>query len=410
MAATSRGPTPPVAPRKKTGAPAPAEPLAPSSVAARLFHEGHAFDFFQAVRLLCLLGQEGAGGPPGLAGRAPPGREAPPRAEAVRFRAHLSLTFPPSPVYEITPPTGDRPAILTATFLGLTGPSGVLPRHYTQMLLRQEREGRGPEKRALRDWLDLFNHRLISLFYRAWEKYRFFIPYERKEWDRDEPDPFTQALFSFIGLGTPALRRRLRVTVPERAGERELARIEDLGLLRYVGLLAPRRRNALGLRALLEDYFDLPVRVAQFQGQWLQLDVSNQSRLGVRGCNAELGINTVAGERVWDVEGKVRLCLGPLNYARFLDLIPDRAPLPERKTFFLLCHLARLYLGPERDFDVQLILRAEDVPECRLTEDDPIGPRLGWNTWASSQQPAGPVGDVVFESSVMSHQVQTTIA
>lgn len=142
----------------------------PHAPARRLFEESFNFDFFQAVRLLQRMSPD----------RARVGRGGPPGTEAVRFRARISLSFPPSSIHEILPPTDDlRVPVMVQAFMGLTGPSGVLPRHYTELLYKIERFGRGPEKHALRDWLDLFDHRLVSLFYRAWEKYRFYIPFER---------------------------------------------------------------------------------------------------------------------------------------------------------------------------------------------------------------------------------------
>src|SRR5262249_10829874 len=149
---------------------------------------------------------------------------------------------------------------------------GVLPIHYTELLLRLHRGEKGAEQEALRFWLDLFNHRFTSLFYRAWQKYRFYIPYERGEHALAEPDPFTRALFSLVGLGQPSLRNRLRVSRRHAEdgarGEREevLARVEDLVLLYYGGLLAHRPRCAASLEALLGDYFQRPVQVRQFQG------------------------------------------------------------------------------------------------------------------------------------------------
>src|SRR4029077_1035792 len=122
----------------------------------------------------------------------------------------------PSAIYDLARPTPEFPVpLMTVAFMGLTGPSGMLPRHYTELLIRLEKEEKGPERCALRDWFDLFNHRIISLFYRAWEKYRFYIPYERKEYSLGEPDAFTRALLSLIGLGTPRLRDRLRVSAWE---------------------------------------------------------------------------------------------------------------------------------------------------------------------------------------------------
>ena len=157
-------------------------PLHRRSLARRLFEESYNFDFFQAVRLLQRMEP----------GRALVGRGGPPQAEAVRFRARISLSFPPSSIYEIRRPTSSLPVpVMVQAFMGLTGPSGVLPRHYTELLYKIERDVRTPEKHALRDWFDLFNHRLVSLFYRAWEKYRFYVPFERGEYDGPEPDPFT---------------------------------------------------------------------------------------------------------------------------------------------------------------------------------------------------------------------------
>src|SRR5207244_6114260 len=119
----------------------------------------------------------------------------------------------------------------TVPFMGLTGPNGVLPRHYTELLMRA-RDAKGPERHVVRDWFDLFNHRLISLFYRAWTKYRFWTAYERGEYAQPEPDLFTLSLYSLIGLGSQSLRNRLRVAVrsdPVRPEpERVLARVDDL--------------------------------------------------------------------------------------------------------------------------------------------------------------------------------------
>src|SRR5262249_30667485 len=152
--------------------------------------------FFQAVRLLQQV----------LPDRAAVGRGGPPEDEPVRFRTLISLSFPPSTVCGLTIPTTAEPVpVLTQAFLGLTGPSGVLPRHYTELLIRLQRDTRGNQQTTLRDWFDLFNHRMVSLFYRTWEKYRFYLHFERGEHDRDDPDAFCRALLGLIGLGLPSL-------------------------------------------------------------------------------------------------------------------------------------------------------------------------------------------------------------
>ena len=290
---------------------------------------------------------------------------------------------------------------MTQAFMGLTGPNGVLPRHYTELLFRLKRDAKGPERYALRDWFDLFNHRIVSLFYRAWEKYRFYIPYEREGFDRIETDPFTNCLYSLVGLEAKPLRNRLRVstreTIDEEVRERVLARVEDLALLRFGGLLGHRPRCALSLEAMLADYFQLKAKIRQFQGQWLQLGKANRSSLQGEQGNNQLGVTTVLGDRVWDAQSKFRIRLGPLRYDQFLDFLPDRSPVPERKAIFLLVHLVRLYVEPTLDFDIQLVLAADEVPECQLTEPGGFGARLGWNTWIRTDILTHDADDAVFE-------------
>lgn len=355
-----------------------------ASVADLLFADSPAFDFFQAVRLLERLYPD----------RKHVGREALPPAEVVRFRAHASLAFPPSAIHEIEKPTEERAARIVQTFLGLTGPSGVLPRHYTQQLLDLVRDVRGPERRSLGDFLAMFDHRLVSLFYRAWEKYRFYIPYERGEAAWDEPDSFTTAVYSIMGLGTPRMRGRLRVAPSPREHEPEkpLTRIEDLALIYYSGFLAQRPRNASNLGALVGDYFQLPAAIGQFQGQWLMLERADQTCLGAHGT---LGVDAVAGSRVWDVQSRFRVRLGPLSRGQFEDFLPDRTHVPQRKSLFILAQLVRLYAGPELDFDLQLVLAAHEVPSCRLGGDG-FGARLGWNTWLQSKPREHDADDAVF--------------
>ncbi len=370
--------------------------LAPAnSVQAQLFEQPYTFDFFQAVLLLERV----------LPECRPVGFEGSPRNEVVRFCATHTTAFPASAVHDIH--LADEPLsppVMQVNFMGLTGPSGVLPRHYTELVIRLERHARGAEKHALSAWFDLFNHRLISLFFRAWEKYRFCIPYARGEYADGDPDAFTFALLSTFGLGMRGLRNRLVVSAWEPVTndpadgqtEKQLAKIDDLSLIYYSGLLSQRPRTAINLQALLGSYFRLPTQVAQFQGQWLALEDANQSQLKPD-ANSELGLNAVVGERVWDVQSKVCVRLGPLSYEQFVELLPDRTAVRERKTFFLLGHLARLYLGPELDFDVQLVLKADQVPEIKLDSSEPVGPRLGWNTWLRSDPFESDADDAMFE-------------
>jgi type VI secretion system protein ImpH len=351
------------------------------TVADRLWKEPQRFGFFQAVRLMELMQSERARGRGGAVGA-----DNPPAQEAVRFRTQVSLTFPPSPIVALEPAKAEQatagaesPPAMTVAFLGLHGPAGVLPRHYTTHLLTRCHVRN--RDYALRDFFDLFNHRTTSLFYRAWEKYRFSIDYERSQRASSrEYDLFTHCLLCLVGLGTPGLNDRLGHDAQT--------------VIYYGGHFAHHPRNACSLEAILCDYFDLPVRVDQFSGQWLYLSRDEQSSLpGAapgQGRNCELGVNAIVGERVWDVQSKFRLRIGPLSYSQFARLMPQGDMLRP------LCELARFYVGPEFDFDVQPILAAPEVPECHLARAGPVEPRLGWNSWLISRRMGRDAGDAVF--------------
>lgn len=345
-----------------------------------LWHNPQQYDFFQAVRLLekAVVASHAEENPWHAVGE-----DAPPRREVIRFRAHASLTFSGSAIHRLERPhsaqTGARtpgPPELTVNILGLTGPAGVLPQHYTSLMLTRLRH----KDHALREFLDLFNHRLISHFYRAWKKYRFPIGFEQTDGGRNGTDPFTQALYSLIGMGTGRLRGRNA--------------LDDQTPVYYAGLFAHRPRPAVNLERMLSEHLGQPVLVEQFRGGWLQLAGDIQSRLAERnepeGQFNRLGQTVVVGERVWDVQGKFRLVIGPLNYRAFRQFMPDGPGLRP------LCDLTRSYVGPELAFEFQVLLAAAEIPECQLRHSADAGPRLGWNTWLRSRPAARAAGDAVF--------------
>ena len=378
------------------GANLPAPPQAASMVPWRrhlstlqqLAQEPYAFEFFQAVRLIELATCYRAVGDDAPTAN-PVGEDFAPGSESVRFRAAASQSFPGSDITEFTPASqgppprqARTPAQMTVSFMGLTGPSGVLPRHYTQRLIDQLREDHG-----MREFFDIFNHRVISQFYRVWKKYHFPISYEaqaRQSYranDRPIDDPFTFGLYCLVGIGTDGLRRRQE--------------IPDEGLLCYAGLFAHHPRNAVSLERMVSDYFGLPTDVLQFRGQWLWLSTADQTRLSAvgqtGGDNNQLGVTAIVGERVWGMENKFRVRLGPLSYADFWKLTPGGSQL------IPLSQLVRSYVGSDLDFEVQPVLRREEVPSCQLAADGDIGPHLGWNTWIRSVAMQRDAEDAVFQ-------------
>ena len=306
-------------------------------------HPGR-FHFFQAVRLLLRLFENGG----------PPGRFIPPATEAVGFAVKPSLAFPPSTIDEIE--WTENRAQLRVTFMGLTGPAGVLPRCYSAFLLSRIRE----RDHALAEFFDLFNHRLISLFYRAWEKYRFGVTYEREGSDR-----LLKYLSCLIGLGTPGLENRLKIS--------------DERLFFYAGLLSLQPRSGEALGQLLEDYFEVPVEVEQFVGVWRSLGSNDQCIFDDEDSFSEqLGVASVIGDVVWDLHSRIRLKLGPLTQEQYLSFLPSGTARRQ------LCEWTQFFCGRELEVEAQLILEQREVPRCDLGRDDWQGPRLGWFTWIRS--------------------------
>lgn len=333
------------------------------------------FDFFQAVRLLerAACAQAKPDQPP-----KPLGGASDPRHEAVRFVGHTSLDFPAAAIAGFDP----EHRRMSVAFFGFLGAQGVLPRHYTKDLLERLRE-HDPDQdaTALRDFLDIFQHRLVTYFYRAWRKNRFPIDYESSNlWGDQAESPFTQALHALVGLGTRGLRRRQA--------------FDDEAILYFSGHFARAPRSAAALQAMLADFFALPLRVEQFRGQWLMIDPAERSRLSARGPsrgrNCRLGADLVVGSRLWDVQGSYRIRVGPLTYEQFQTFMPRGHALKQ------LFHFATFYAGGELDCDVQVVLIGQEVPSCRLG-DKARPARLGWNTWLQARAFPPEVQDAVFK-------------
>src|SRR5262249_52992792 len=158
-------------------------------------------------------------------------------------------------------------------------------------------------------------------------------------------------------------------------GLRKRMSVPDQALLRYAGLFGQTPACAISLRAILQDYFGVPVAIEQFVGAWYRLREEDQCELAAQSLNNQLGEGAIAGVAVWDPQARFRVLLGPLTVVKFLAFLPDGRAVKE------LRDLVRLYVGPVLQFDVQLVLKAEEVPWSRLGEETLEAPRLGWCGW-----------------------------
>lgn len=320
-----------------------------------LLEKSHSFSFFQAVQILehyCLRNR-------GSTRRAAKvGYQGPAEEEVIRFRPVASLGFPFSDIaaVEKIDPGNDHPSRfrITTTFLGLYGTVSPLPSFYTEDILSKDLDDT-----CVRDFLDIFHHRLLSLFYRCWSKYRYYIQFGPE--GRDE---FSSRMFSLVGLGMEGL-----------AGEVGLPPVR---FLHYAGLLTQHPRSATGLQAILSDYFGgLPVRIEQCTSRWMRIKEEDQNALGQKNCR--LKVNLTLGQRVFDRNGKFRICVGPIGWTEFLSF------LPEGESMLTLRKITRFYLIDKLDFEVKVIIKGEDMPRPCLSSLKPAT-RLGWTSWLVSKR------------------------
>lgn len=277
------------------------------------------------------------------------GATARPADDPIRLGQQPSLRFAPTELATIEPGAEGRPPRLLVYFLGLLGPNGPLPLHLTEYARERKRHAGDP---TLARFLDLFNHRMLSLLYRAWGQAQPAVSFDRPAEDR-----FGTYVGSLTGTSMPACRDR--------------DAMPDLTKRRYAGHLACQRRHPDGLVAILRDWLGLPAHLEEFVGRWLELPADCLLRLGSSPERAALGRTATLGGRVWDHQTKFRLRIGPLSRRQYEGLLPGGEILARVQA------AVRNYLGDELDWDLNPVLKAAEVPQMRLGS----GVRLGWTTW-----------------------------
>lgn len=362
------------------------------SVVEQLLANPQDYAFSQAVRLLeraAMLAQDEL--PKGeIATSLPVARFSPPAREVIRFHGQHNLTFPSTEIADIRVEkhNGRRQWQILLNFIGLTGAMGVMPFHYTEMVL-QRLKVKDP---SLSSFLDLFNHRTSSLFFQASNKYRLPIEYERSQLYKKNNlghCKHTLALLSMLGLGNQNLTNRQAMP--------------DESLIFYSGLLTQQVKTSTGLQQIIQSYFSVPAKVDSFVGQWQELIDDVRTRLPNRqlrrGQNTCLGRSCMLGRRGWFAQGKCRIKLGPLNKEQMDKFAPGTGALKA------LNHLTSIYLGMEQNFEFVILVNREDIPKrVALKQDKP--PQLRWNTWLSGTPKTNTEKDEILEIAVSSERLK----
>jgi type VI secretion system protein ImpH len=315
----------------------------------------YAFDFHQALRRV------------EVAFRQLPrwGEAAKPRDEPLRLGQDPSFEFSPAAVRSFTPPTDSSPARIAVGFLGMFGPQGPLPLHFTEYARDRIRQAGDT---TFASFVDLFHHRMLALFHRAWARAPPTVSRDRPEQDR-----FRTYVGAAFGLGMPA--------------QFDSDAVPDHAKLYFGGLFAMASRPPDGLKAILSSYFERPVRLTEFMGEWLVLSEDDRFRLGHSPQVSSLGRSTVLGRRVFSRSHKFRISLGPLNEADFARFLPGSKGLSQ------LSALVQAYAGPQLAWDLELIPAADALTQLRLGR----AARLGLSALLSASRPPGRQAHVIVD-------------
>jgi type VI secretion system protein ImpH len=327
------------------------------SLIAQLTEKPFAFDFYAAVRRLqsCYVSQPRIG------------RSTSPAQDPLRFAQSPALDFAPSTLESVQRKDPARPPVLYSRHFGLFGPNGPLPlclTEYAHDRLRHYGDG------TFTAFCNVFHHRLLSFFFRAWAD-------THKTVDLDRPDDrrWSQFVGSLIGLGMESLLER--ESVPDRAK------------LYFAGRLAQQNRNAEGLEAIIQDFFGVRTAVWTFMGRWLNLPPGSACKLGDSPATGALGASIIVGARVWTCQLHFRLRLGPMKFTDFERLLPLGG------SFRRLCDWVRHYAGDHYSWDAQLVLAKDEVPVIQMGRAG----RLGWTTWLKTKPFDHDAEDLVLQGS-----------
>lgn len=295
-----------------------------AAVITELQQQPAAYQFTQAVRLLSRWLADDA---------------------EIQFRTAVNFSFSYSEIMQLQIPAATAPEqqyVLMVNFMGLLGQEGALPTHITETVL----ERLYLKDSTLLDFLAVFQHQLLALYYAVLSQPQFYVHYEA-----DQPDCTIQALqhFSNQTLDDP-----------------------DIGLY-YAGLFAQQARSAAGLQQLLSSYFNTTITVSQYTPRWFALSSNEKTLIGRNGQQQHLGHNAIAGNRVWQVQNQFTVWVGPLDYGTFQQFLPEQTQLEALAT------LVRAYIGLEHDFEVRLLLRSVEIPTCTIGTK--LNTKLGWTTW-----------------------------
>lgn len=293
------------------------------------------------------------------------GKASKPSDDPVRFSQEPYTCFAPATLHGLKFDSDSQYPRLSQRFIGLFGPNGPLPLQLTEYARDRSRHH---QDQSFARFVDMFHHRIVSLFYSAWAQSQPTVQFDRPEQDR-----FAMYIGSLIGLGLPSMR-----------GVDSMHHLSKLG---FAGHLSSLPRHVSGLVSLIKGYFSIPAQIQEFVAHWMVIPAQDHVQLGESSMNGRLGMDTVIGERVWQRQDKFRVILGPLSLDQY------EAFLPTGKSFEALVSAVRSYVGFEYLWEVNLILEKQQKPVTCLGKSG----ALGWTSWLQSERQFDHVDDLLLQ-------------
>lgn len=272
--------------------------------------------------------------------------------EAVRFKQRPSLVFKDSEIDEYYVHSEENPASVYVNFFGLWGNNSPLPMVFTEYAFERNKHY---EDNSLVNFMDIFHHRMLSLFYKAWA-----VNQQTVNADREDDDNFKKYLASIVGLS-------VFLTAKSESPVSLYSRLYFSGHMLYTP-------NISNLTAILSDYFKTTAEINPFMIEKASIPVEDSFCLGTKRESGMLGKNIVLGERFINCMMKFRVILGPMNLVKFMQMFPGK------HAYYQLIGWLKYYIAGKFTFDIQLILDNTEIPVMSLGKTC----YLGYTFWLRS--------------------------
>lgn len=295
-----------------------------ASIVEQIFHRPTVFEFVQATRLLR---------------HVPVIHPAKYWADDFSFESSLSLNFPEAEIESLV--YEDQHIKLTNLLVGMTGIQGVLPYTYTHKIKQAPKQ----QRLEVLKFFSLFNHKLTAQYVDASLAYNLPIRYEIEQ---------DNCYLNIVhGLNGYIRDQHQQCAIGDYFAE-------------FSGLMQGQNNSAHALKTMLSCIFKVDIQITEFVIEQFKLTLTQQAKLG-QSQATQLGVNSFCGEHIKQVDGKIEIVIGPLNYQQYLEFLPHAQQSEKLKS------ILQSWCSPTLMVDLRLILASEAIQPIQLCSHHQVG-------------------------------------